>query len=165
MWETVLSSHHMGLRDGLRSPLRRVLFHVSCLAQSPTLLQRQGLGPGLSPAHCAAGHILPGSFPPPAGVPCHRRETRVEFPGSASTRVLGFAVGCRSPAPQMSIFISSIRMACMGCTRMYITSTLSTRYRAYRCCSAGPECAQVRCGRGGAGVWPLSDPSQPKLEV
>ncbi|EDL34699.1 N-sulfoglucosamine sulfohydrolase (sulfamidase), isoform CRA_e [Mus musculus] len=49
--------------------------------------------------------------------------------------------------PASSPACPSIRMACMGCTRMCITSTLLTRYRAFRCCSTRPECAQASLGR------------------
>lgn len=157
MWELVLSSHHVGLRDGTQVTLWLNGFRreLSCTAfiqtGHRTRLASSSLCSWVHPPWflSSSGWYPLSQEGEQGGVPLdqHPQGSRNELWG----------VGAQPHG--MGIFIYSIRMACTDCTRMYITSTLSTRYRAYRCCSARPECAQVSDGRGAAQVCGPS-PSQ-----
>uniref|UniRef100_A0A5F7ZX11 N-sulfoglucosamine sulfohydrolase n=1 Tax=Macaca mulatta TaxID=9544 RepID=A0A5F7ZX11_MACMU len=59
-------------------------------------------------------------------------------------------------APASSLACPSIRMGCMGCTRMCTTSTPSTRCGACHCCSAKLACAQASSGRSMWGRRPCT---------
>lgn len=165
LWELVLSSHHVGLGDGTQVTLGLTAFphELSCTAFIETGRRTRLASSSLrSWAHHPWLLSCPGWYPlsqegQQGGVPLD------QHPQGSWDELWGVGVQPHS----MGIFIYSIRMACMGYTRMYITSALSTRYRVCRCCSGRPECAQVSVWRAGCGtgVCSLSDPSQPKLEV
>lgn len=134
LWEWGLSSHYVVLRDRAQAVIR--LFQLSHFAQ-PQPFPRQGLGPGLPQTQRAACPFLPAGVPVTGG-----RRT-----GWSSLRD---ELWVWSLVSQRLASVCSTRTACMGCTRMCIISTPSTRCRACRCCSARLECAQVRHGQGTA---------------
>lgn len=137
-----------GSQVQLRSPSGLELSQLSHLTRPPTLLET-GSRPRLaSNSVCSWGtsSLVPFSA---AGVPCHRREEdRVEFPSGQHPEGSWMGCGVWSLVLRHPASVCSTRMACTGCTRMCITSAPSTRCRAYRCCSARLECAQVRRGWG-----------------
>lgn len=148
LWEWVLSSRCVGLRDRAQVLIR--VFQLSHLLQ-PQPFPRQGLGPGLHQTQPAACPFLPAGVPVAGG-----RRTGWSSLRASLLKAPGMSCGLWSLVSQHLSSVCSTRTACMGCTRMYTTSTPSTRCRAYRCCSARLECAQVRRGQGT--VW-VSGPS------
>lgn len=140
MWEWVLSFRYVGLRDRAQVIIRH--FQLSHLAQTQPF-SRQGLGPGLHQTQCAACPLLPAGVPVTGG-----RRTGWNSLQASILKAPGMSCGVWSLVLRRLASVCSTRMACMGCTRMYIISTPSTRCRACRCCSARLECAQVRRGQG-----------------
>ncbi|XP_021082688.1 N-sulphoglucosamine sulphohydrolase isoform X2 [Mesocricetus auratus] len=103
-----------------------------------------------------AGHTTTVPSPPLTWTPWPAAASPSATPSPQSAAV--------PPAePASSPACPSTRMACTACTRTCITSTPSTRCKAYRGCSARPECAQASSVRS---TWvrrpctPLTSPSR-----